>query len=200
MRCNACEAGGIPLNSGALAAKIRNIFMPGKFAKRNDDGSAQITSAYGRTIDNVQESFPYGFIAKAEKGAVTILCAGGNLDAVRVLPVEDTEDAPRLEDGDAAIYSSGGSLVVCRKDGTVEVNGTQNGGAVKAAELKKQLSVLTARVDALYNALKNSPTAAQDGGAAYKGAITAALSAVSQKEDFSGIESDKVKHGTGAGK
>ena len=46
-------------------------------------------------------------------------------------------------------------------------------------------------------ALKTAPTAAQDGGAAFKGGIVGALSALTQKEDFSNIESDKVKHGTG---
>lgn len=188
------------MNLGDIAARIRNIFMPGELVRRNDDGSVRIQSAYGRVIDNAKEAFPYGFAARAEKGAVTILCAGGNLDAVRVLPVADAENAPELKDGDAAVYTSGGSSVVCRKDGTVEINGTQNGGIVKAAELKKQLAALTARVDELYSALRDSPTAAQDGGAAYKSAIVTALAAVVQKEDFSGIESDKVKHGTGAEK
>jgi bacteriophage Mu gp45 protein len=186
------------LNVGDIAAKIRNIFMPGEFSKRNDDGTLQVTTAYGRVIDGVEPVYPYGFCAKAEKGTVTILCAGGNLDAVRVLPVEDSEYAPELKDGDTAIYTSGGSFVICRKDGTVEVNGTQNGGVVKASELKNQLSVLTARVDALYNALKNAPTAAQDGGASFKSGIVSFLSAITQKEDFSNIESDKVMHGTGA--
>lgn len=181
-----------------LSAKIRNLFQSGSLLKQNEDGSSKVTSDYGRIIDKVKISYPYGFFSKAEKGTVTILCAGGNLDAVRVLPVEDSENAPELKDGDSAIYTSGGSLVVCRKNGTVELNGTQNGGVIVASELKNQLAKLTARVDAVYNALKNSPTAAQDGGAAYKGAISTALAAVTQKEDFSNIESDKVKHGTGA--
>lgn len=185
---------------GDIVAKIRNIFQPAELTKRNGDGTLQITTAYGRIIDKVAPAYPYGFAAKAEKGTLTILCAGGNLDAVRVLPVEDSENAPELKDGDSAIYTSGGSLVVCRKDGTVELNGTQNGGVIVASELKNQLAKLTARVDAVYNALKNSPTAAQDGGAAYKGAISTALAAVTQKEDFSKIESEKVKHGTGAEK
>ena len=68
---------------------------------------------------------------------------------------------------------------------------------VKAQELKKQLAVLTARVDGIINALKSAPTAAQDGGASFKAGIVGVLSALTQKEDFSDIESDKVKHGTG---
>lgn len=181
-----------------LSAKIRNLFQSGSLSKQNEDGSSKVTSDYGRIIDKVKISYPYGFLSKAEKGTVTILCAGGNLDAVRVLPVEDSENAPALKAGDTAIYTSGGSLVVCRKDGSVELNGKQNGGVIVAGELKSQLSLLTARVDALYNALKNSPVVAQDGGSAYKAAISTALEAVKQKEDFSNIESGKVKHGTGA--
>lgn len=188
------------MNFGDLAARIRNIFMPGEFTKRNSDGSLQVTTAYGRVIDNVEPVYPYGFSSKAEKGTVTVLCAGGNLDAIRVLPVECVENAPELKDGDAAIYSSGGSLIVCRKDGTVELNGTQSGGVIKAIELKTQLAKLTARVDTVYAALQGSPVAKMDGGETYKAAITAVLSAVQQKEDFSNIESDKVMHGIGAKK
>ena len=55
-------------------------------------------------------------------------------------------------------------------------------------------------MDAVYDALQNSTVTAMDGGAAYKAAIATTLAAVVQKEDFSKIESDKVKHGTGAGK
>ena len=183
---------------GELAARIRNLFQPADFVKRNDDGSIQLKTAYGRTIDNIYESFPYGFIAKAEKGKVSVLCAGGSLDAVLIFPVEDKNGAPELNDGDAALYSSEGAFVLCRKkDKTVEVNGVQNGGVVKAPELKAQLSKLTARVDALYDALQNSPTVSGDGGAGYKSGIKTSLSAVTEKEDFSDIESDKVFHGTG---
>lgn len=106
---------------GDFAAKIRNIFQPAEFVKRNDDGTLQIQTAYNRIIDNVEPSYPYGFKAKATKGKVTVLCAGGNLDAVQVLPVEDMEDAPELEDGDVALYSEGGVYVICRADGTIEI-------------------------------------------------------------------------------
>ena len=95
------------------------------------------------------------------------------------------------------VYSSGGSFIVCRDDGTVEANGTENGGVIVAPELKKQLAVMTARIDAVYMALKASPTAKMDGGETYKAGIAAALSGVIQKEDFSNIESDKVLHGKG---
>lgn len=183
-----------------IAARIRNIFMPAEFSKRNIDDTLQITSAYGRVIDSVKPAYPYGFFSKAEKGNLTILCAGGNLDAMRVFPVEDSENAPSLKDGDTAIYTTGGSLVICRKDGSVELNGKDNGGIIKAEELKSQLSKLTARVDALYNALQNSTVGAQDGGAAYKTNITATLKTVTDKEDFSNIESDKAFHGTGEAK
>lgn len=115
------------MNLGEIAARIRNIFQPGELSKRNDDGTVQIKTAYNRTIDNTREAFPYGFFAKANKGVVTVLCAGGNLDAVRVLPVEDTDSAPELEDGDVAIYSEGGVYVLLQADGKIEItNGEQS--------------------------------------------------------------------------
>lgn len=115
------------MNIGDIAARIRNIFQPAELVKRNDDGSVQIKTAYNRTVDNVTESFPYGFTAKSRKGSVTILCAGGNLDGVKILPVEDSENAPELEDGDVAVYSEGGAFVLLHADGKIEItNGEQS--------------------------------------------------------------------------
>lgn len=115
------------MSIGELAAKIRNIFMPAEFVKRNDDGSVQVKTDYNRVIDNAAEAFPYGFVSKAKAGKVTVLCAGGNLDGLRVLPVEDSENAPELEDGDAAVYSEGGVYVLLKADGKIEItNGEQS--------------------------------------------------------------------------
>lgn len=52
-------------------------------------------------------------------------------------------------------------------------------------------------MDTIINALQNAPTAAMDGGAAYKTGIVAALATIVNKENFSNIESDKVRHGKG---
>ena len=60
--------------------------------------------------------------------------------------------------------------------------------------LHQELDKMSARIDGIINALKNSPTAVQDGGATYKAAIAGALSAITQKENFDQIENDKIKH------
>ena len=115
------------MNLGEITAKIRNIFQPAEFVKRNDDGTVQVKTAYNRTIDNQAEAFPYGFTSKATKGNVTVLCAGGSLDAVRVLPVESVEGAPELEAGDVALWNEGGVYVLLKADGTLEItNGEQS--------------------------------------------------------------------------
>ena len=183
------------MNASDIYAKIRNIFNLGAFKNRNDKTITAQTE-FGRIIE-AEELFPYGFFAKATEGKAVVLSQGGNPAAYVLLPVCSSDGAPELKDGEAVLWSKDGGFVIVRADKTVELNGTQNGGVVKAAELKKQLAVLTARVDGIINALKTSPTAAQDGGAAFKGGIVGALSALTQKEDFSNIESDKVKHGTG---
>ena len=183
------------MDLAGIYAKVRNLFNLAALKSR-DNQTVTVETSFARTI-KAEELFPYGFFAKGMEGKAVVLSQGGNPAAYVLLPVCSSDGAPELKDGEAVLWSKDGGFVIVRADKTVELNGTQNGGVVKAAELKKQLAVLTARVDGIINALKTSPTAAQDGGAAFKGGIVGALSALTQKEDFSNIESDKVKHGTG---
>ena len=76
----------------------------------------------------------------------------------------------------------------------VTLNGGKLGGLVKAKELTAQLSKLTARVDGIISALNGGVTQAQDGGAALISSIKVALAALKDREDFSSLENEKVKH------
>ena len=149
------------MNAADIYAKIRNIFNLGELKSRKDTAVTAQTE-FGRTIE-ARELFPYGFFAKAVAGKAIVLSQGGNAASFVLLPVCSSDGAPELEDGDAVLWSKDGGFIIARADKTVELNGTQNGGLVKAQELKKQLAVLTARVDGIINALKSAPTAAQDG-------------------------------------
>ena len=181
-----------------LAAKLRNLFVVGDFQKRYDDGNIQIKTHNNKVVEK-KEAFPYGFCAKAKSGRVFVFCQGGNHDSFEIFPVLPGDDItpPELEDGDTALYTQSGGWIIARENGTVELFGTDAGGVVKAAELKTQLNKLTARVDGIMDALNNSATAAQDGGATYKAQIAIKLATMADKEDFSNIESEKVLHGTG---
>lgn len=83
---------------------------------------------------------------------------------------------------------------------TLEMDGsvsTWNGGTettANANDLKKQLTTMSGRIDALFNAIKSGVPAPMDGGAAYKTSMIGILAAASQKEDFSNIIDDKIKH------
>lgn len=66
--------------------------------------------------------------------------------------------------------------------------------AANADVLKKELLKLTKRVDAIFDAIRNGTTTAQDGGAAYKSSMTAILGTATDKEDWSGIENSNIKH------
>ena len=179
-----------------LGARVRNIFSIGEIKKRYTDGKIQAETAAGRILEK-KEAHPYGFKAKAKEGTVFVLCQGGNFDSFELLPVIDYEGGPELNENDVALYTASGGWIICREDGTVELFGKDLGGIVKVEELKNQLATLTARVDGIMNALKNSPTAPNDGGSTYKGAIVGALNSLTDKEDFSSIASDKVFHGSG---
>jgi phage gp45-like len=181
-----------------IGAKIRNLFSVAVFQKRYDDGKLQIKTLSNRVLEQ-KESFPYGFYAKAKKGKALVFCQGGNFNGFEILPLiaDDAIEPPELKEGDAALYTENGGWIVAREDGTVELFGKKEGGIVKAKELETQLNKLTARVDGIMDALKNSQTAAQDGGATYKAQIAAMLATLTNKEDFSNLESEKVLHGTG---
>ena len=76
----------------------------------------------------------------------------------------------------------------------IEINGGENGGLCITPELKIQLDKMTARIDDIIDALKNSAIGSSDGGALYKTNISLALAAITQKEDFSNIENANVTH------
>jgi phage gp45-like len=181
-----------------ISAKVRNLVSTADFQNRYEDGRLQVKTLSGRVLER-KESFPYGFAAKAKNGRALVFCQGGNFNGFEILPLLAGDDVcpPELEEGDAALYAQGGGWVIARENGTVELFGTDAGGVVKAAELERQLNKLAARVDGVIDALKNSQTAVQDGGATYKAQIAAALALLVDKEDFSNLESEKVLHGTG---
>jgi len=181
-----------------LSANIRNVFSIAFFDRRSDNGEIQVKTISGRTLKK-KESFPYGFHSKAKNGKSFIFCQGGDFSGFEIMPLiaDDKINPPALKDGDAALYTGSGGWIAARESGTVELFGEDAGGLVKAKELERQLNKLTARVDGIMSALRNSATAAQDGGAAYKAQIVAALAAIVDKEDFTNLESEKVFHGTG---
>lgn len=181
-----------------ISARIKNIISPAVYEERNDDGSIEVRTDFDRPVNGVEE-FPYGFKTKATKGKVTILCSGGNYDAVQILPVSSVEHAPELNEGDVAVYSESGNFIICRNDdeGTIELNGTENGGLIKVEELKKQLDIMTERIDGIIDAIKAGKPAVNDGGAALQSTIVTALGTIVQKEDFSEIANEKVLHGNG---
>ena len=121
-----------------LAAKARNLFLPGTLQKRygdSDGGAVQVKTHSGRVIEK-KESFPYGFTSKAKSGRVLVFCQGGNFDTYEVLPTLKADDisAPELQDGDAALYTGEGAQIIVREAGGVEVYAKGSGGVKIIAE------------------------------------------------------------------
>ena len=176
-----------------LYARLRNLFNAGVFKKR-DKETVTVQTEFGRTLEAI-EVFPYGFIAKAKEGTALILSQGGNAGSFLLLPICSAEGAPELQDGDSALWSKDGGFVIARYDKTVEVNGTEHGGLIKIAELKKELEKTNAFLKAFVQVLQVPVTEAGNGApSAFQTALKTALSAL-QLADFSQIENTKVQHG-----
>ena len=103
--------------------------------------------------------------------------------------------------GDTEMTIEDGSVKIKVKDSTVEFDGTNtvfNGGSevmANAQELQKQLTTMSARIDAIINAISSAPVAPMDGGATFKASLIGTLSPhLANKENFSQILDDKIKH------
>lgn len=77
----------------------------------------------------------------------------------------------------------------------IKIRGDQYGGLIKIEELKKQLEIVTSRLDTLYDAIDNGTTAAQDGGATLLASMKVITALQLKTEDFSDIENENIKHG-----
>lgn len=73
--------------------------------------------------------------------------------------------------------------------------GTAEHTIVNGDILKTELDKLSDRVDTIIRAIRNATPTPQDGGAGLKSTMVATLSTITQKEDFSKIQDDKIKHG-----
>ncbi|MDR1300957.1 MAG: hypothetical protein LBK43_00600 [Treponema sp.] len=182
-----------------LAAKLRNLCCLSDFQRRYEDGKIQIKTHNGKVLEQ-HEAFPYGFFSKAKNGKVLVLCQGGNLDSFELLPVMKADEVllPELAEADAALYTEAGGWVICRNNGNVELNGTDNGGMVKVRELQHQLQKNNELLSILLSVLRGTPISEAGNGSpsALQAALATAL-ASAQVGDFSTIASDKVFHGNG---
>jgi acetoacetate decarboxylase len=78
---------------------------------------------------------------------------------------------------------------------TVVIHGDQFGGLVKVDELRSQMDLMTARIDGIIDALKNTSPDSNTG--TFKTSLTPGLAQVEglQKENFKDVENETVKHG-----
>lgn len=165
-----------------------------------------ITPAVG---DNVLLLCPKDFIETIEynrqpqKGEACYL-PYGNINMCGILIKDEADDNVKttinIDENGAITLTTEDKISVNSKE-TIDFDGDKFGGLCKTQELKKQLDAFSARLDNVINALKNSQTAAEDGGATYKAGIKTIIDTYDlthQKEDFSQIESNKVLHGDGS--
>lgn len=124
-----------------------------------------------------------------------------DINACAVLIKAESDDNVKTEikvdESGNVTLKTNGDVKADSTDGKIILDGDGYGGLCKTQELKKQLDKATKRIDGIMDALKKSPTGSQDGGAAYKSGISAFLAQLTDKEDYSEIESETVLHGDG---
>ena len=113
-----------------------------------------------------------------------------------------------VEDNSVTLTTEKVSVEVKDKTAKIDVDGTTvefdgntttfNGGSetmANATDLKNQLTKMSGRIDAIINAISSAPVAPQDGGATFKTSLSTTLAPhLANKEDFSQMIDDKIKH------
>lgn len=195
----------------ALSNRIKGLINISTFEKRNEDGSIRVRTGHGRVLE-ASESFPYGFVARAEEGQVTVFFRGGNANSIQFLPVVSDEGAPTLNEGDAAVWTKKGGYIICRNAGDekIEIGGNRyslvNGEKLKTA-VEKNSAILDAIITVLLEAsiTETGNVTGTVGMTAITGTysgpsalLIALKAAIGDKDlgDFADILNEEVKHGS----
>lgn len=101
--------------------RLRKIFALGKVTIP-DGAKPQVQTRRG-TVLQKGVLWPYGFSAFASKGTVVVLFQGGDQGAGEIIAISDQEDAPRLDSGDVALWSTGGAQVILKNSGKLDIHG-----------------------------------------------------------------------------
>lgn len=122
-----------------------------------------------------------------------------------ILTIGDTETI--VEDNSVTLTTKSVSVEVKDKTAKIDVDGTTvefdgntttfNGGSetmANATDLKKQLEKMSKRIDGIIDAIKNAVAIPQDGGTGLQKTMVAALAMIVDKENFSQMIDDKIKH------
>lgn len=162
-------------------AKVKAVGLESCAVECIDDASIIEGVRLKATINKENE----GVIITPKVGSYIIVSGIGNSDQMHFVSM--------YTEVTAITINMNGQSIVVDKNGTVW-NGGKNGGFCIVPELKTQLEKLTKRVDDIISAMGKGVPSPGDGGAALIAGINGYLSAITEKEDFSGIENKKVKH------
>lgn len=117
---------------------------------------------------------------------VLVVVLDGNTNNMAVAQVEDIKEH--------VVRVNGGAELRVKPSGTVTINGDAHGGLVKVNSLKSDLALVNTFLNTLRTAIQSAPVVANDGGASFKAALSAAIAAL-QLPTYNAIENTKVKHG-----
>ena len=159
------------------------------------------------------QSEKVGIVALPAVGSEVVVGFINPAVAVAVLTMEVTKTILTIGDTEITMADNAVSLVTKKVKADIsgdtlkfDVNGTTlemdgnktvwNGGSettANATNLKQELTKMSARIDGIIQAITASAVAPMDGGATYKANMAVVVSAL-QKENFSQMIDDKIKH------
>lgn len=109
-----------------LVTRIANVVSRGEITRVDDAKRGQLVQVElldGETREDVERPQNYGFTSVPLEGAeVVVVCVGGSRDHAFVVAADDRRHRVKgLEPGEVAVYHHGGSRIVLRNSGNIDV-------------------------------------------------------------------------------
>jgi hypothetical protein len=120
------------------------------------------------------------------------------LDGLVITPKTESYVSITSIDGDKWFVSQYSKIdgLTLNVEGSVVLNGGENGGLCITPTLKDELDKMSARIDTIIKAISTAAFGSQDGGKVLQKNMKEILGGIKDenKEDFKNIENKKIKH------
>lgn len=131
------------------------------------------------TIEDVEHFQPYGFSSVPGTGAeAVIVCGGGDRGkAIAVVVTEQDARPSGQADGEVALFHRDGARIEFKANGDIHVYPSGTGTVRLGSATTVQKAARNKEIEDLFKAISFAATVPNDGGAAFKANILAALPA-----------------------
>jgi len=163
-----------------IVRRVRTMISRGLITRVNESTKAQSLQLQGideEVLDKVERFGEFGFASYPCDGSEAIVLAPQGTRALAVVvAVEDRRYRPRdLAEGECELYTKNGTRVKCKISGLIELGTSPTDFVALAPAVKAEIQKVLTYAQGIASAISGGVPVPNDGGAALKSSIVAAL-------------------------